>query len=37
MDKFREYEEQKALIAVTAKSAEEYQDKIRELADKLGI
>ena len=37
MNKYKEYEKQKAQIALTAKSAEEYQKKIKELAKKLGI
>ena len=37
MNKYKEYEKQKARIALTAKSAEEYQKKIKELAKKLGI
>lgn len=37
MDKYKEYEKQKARIALTAKSAEEYQKRIRELAKRLGI
>lgn len=36
-DKYKEYEKQKKQIALTAKSADEYQRRIRELADKLGI
>lgn len=37
MNKYKEYEKQKARIALTAKSAEEYQKKIKELTKKLGI
>lgn len=37
MNKYKEYEKQKARIALTAKSAEEYQKKIKELAKRLGI
>ena len=37
MNKYKEYEKQKTHIALTAKSAEEYQKKIKELAKKLGI
>lgn len=37
MNKYKKYEKQKARIALTAKSAEEYQKKIKELARKLGI
>lgn len=37
MNKYKEYEKQKARIALTAKSAEEYQRRVKELADKLGI
>lgn len=37
MNKYKEYEKQKVQIALTAKSAEEYQKKIKELAKKLGI
>lgn len=37
MDKYKEYEKQKKQIALTAKSADEYQRRVRELADKLKI
>lgn len=37
MTKYQQYEKEKAQIALTAKSAEEYQKKIKELARKLGI
>ena len=37
MDKYQQYEKEKARIALTAKSAEEYQRRVKELADKLGI
>lgn len=37
MNKYKEYEKQKARIALMAKSAEEYQKKIKELAKRLGI
>lgn len=37
MDKYKEYEMQKRQIALTAKSAEEYQKRIRDLAKRLGI
>ena len=37
MTKYQQYEKEKARIALTAKSAEEYQRRVKELADKLGI
>lgn len=37
MTKYQQYEKEKARIALTAKSVEEYQRRVRELADKLGI
>lgn len=37
MDKYKEYEKQKRQIALTAKSAEKYQKRIRDLAKRLGI
>lgn len=37
MDKYKEYEKQKRQIALTAKSAEEYQKRIGDLAKRLGI
>lgn len=37
MTKYQQYEKEKAQIALMAKSAEEYQKKIKELAKKLGI
>ena len=37
MDKYKEYEKQKRQITLTAKSAEKYQKRIRDLAKRLGI
>lgn len=37
MTKYQQYEKEKERIALSAKSAEEYQRRVRELADKLGI
>lgn len=37
MDKYKEYEKQKRQIALTAKSAEEYLKRVKELAKKLKI
>ncbi len=37
MTKYQQYEKEKARIALKAKSAEEYQRRVKELADKLGI
>ena len=37
MNKYKEYEKQKAQIALTAKSAEEYQRRVKVLAKKLKI
>ena len=37
MNKYQQYEKEKKRIALTAKSAEEYQKRIRELVKRLGI
>lgn len=37
MNKYQQYEKEKAQIALTAKSAEEYQRRVKELAKKLKI
>lgn len=37
MTKYQHYEKEKARIALMAKSAEEYQRRVKELAKKLKI